>query len=366
MPSKVVVTVTNDLNQDQRMHRICDSLFSAGYDVTFVGRKKKSSSALLVQKFNQKRLSCIFDKGILFYFEYNIRLVFYLLFHKFDIGYSVDLDTIAPVGIVSLLKRNYHIHDAHEYFTEVPELQNKTIKKWIWNSIAKLFLGGCDLRFTVNEELAKELSEKYKYSFQVLRSVPLMNSDITIGVKDKIILYQGVLNKGRGIKEAISAIASMDEDVMLYIAGEGDLSGDLRAHKDSVDVNKKVHFLGWKLPNELKAITQKAWLGINLLDGNSLNYQYSLANKFFDYMHAGVPSINMDFPVYRRYCDEFNVGVCIGELSSESIKQVVTSLLNDESKYQSMVDSCLGSRGKQSWQVEEGKLLSSISKILKG
>jgi len=79
MPSKVVVTVTNDLNQDQRMHRICDSLFSAGYDVTFVGRKKKSSSALLVQKFNQKRLSCIFDKGILFYFEYNIRLVFYLL-----------------------------------------------------------------------------------------------------------------------------------------------------------------------------------------------------------------------------------------------------------------------------------------------
>ena len=78
MPYKIAVSVTNDLNQDQRMHRICNSMLDAGYEVVLIGREKRSSQELLKQRFEQKRLKCWFESGVLFYFEYNIRLFIFL------------------------------------------------------------------------------------------------------------------------------------------------------------------------------------------------------------------------------------------------------------------------------------------------
>ena len=77
----IVFTVTTDLSYDQRMIKICSSLAKAGYEVTLVGRKRRSSIAIVPTTYKQKRLFCFFDKGKLFYAEYNLRLFFYLLFH---------------------------------------------------------------------------------------------------------------------------------------------------------------------------------------------------------------------------------------------------------------------------------------------
>ena len=368
MSYKIAVSVTNDLNQDQRMHRICNSMRSRGYDVILIGRERSSSQELLHQDFKQKRLKCWFDTGILFYLEYNIRLFLFLLLLDSDIVYSVDLDTLVSGGLASILKRKKLIYDAHEYFVEVPELEDSVVKKRVWDIVAKLFIPKSDLNITVNKELAEVLENKYNQKFDVIRSVPLLievEESVALN-KEKIILYQGVLNKGRGLEEAIMWISRMKGDIQLHIAGEGDLSKSLRVLKENVDKDNKVKFLGWKSPVELDIITKSAWLGLNLLDGNSLNYKYSLANKFFNYMHAGIPSVNMDFPVYRRYCKEDKVGVCISDLNVESIDLVIRSLLNDDIKYQEMVLSTRIARVKHSWQVEEVKLISFIDKMMEG
>ncbi|MFT6333583.1 MAG: glycosyltransferase involved in cell wall biosynthesis [Halioglobus sp.] len=342
-------------------------MLEAGYEVALIGRKKRSSQSLLKQKFDQKRLKCWFESGLLFYLEYNFRLFLFLLFGSYNILYSVDLDTLSSVGLVSVLKKRKLIYDAHEYFVEVPELQNSKIKKWLWNLVAKLFIPWSDLNITVNKELSKILSGKYSHDFEVIRSVPLLDKDNegVIGNKEKIILYQGVLNKGRGLEEAIRWISKKKEDIKLHIVGEGDLSDSLRKLKSEVDKENKVQFLGWKSPKELDGITKNAWLGLNLLDGTSLNYKYSLANKFFNYMHAGVPSLNMSFPVYIRYCNEYNVGVCIPDLKEESIDSAIIPLLTDPIRYQEMVDSTIGARDKNCWQEEALKLISLIDKMMK-
>ena len=74
---KIVCTVTNDLNFDQRMIRICSSLQQGGYAVTLVGRVRENSQSLQQRIFQQKRLYCFFQKGKFFYAEYNIRLFFF-------------------------------------------------------------------------------------------------------------------------------------------------------------------------------------------------------------------------------------------------------------------------------------------------
>src|ERR1700754_2716064 len=104
------------------MIRICSSLTKAGYEVLLTGRKLKSSIALARQPFKQKRINCLFENGKLFYAEYNIRLLFYLLFKKMDCICAIDLDTILPCYFISKIKNKKRIYDAHELFCEMKEI----------------------------------------------------------------------------------------------------------------------------------------------------------------------------------------------------------------------------------------------------
>ena len=111
---KIIFTVTNDLCFDQRMIRICTSLSKAGYRVLLLGRKKPDSPALSNYSFQQRRLNCFFNRGKLFYIEYNFRLFFFLLFHPFDALCSIDLDTILPGLWASKIKGKVSLFHAHE------------------------------------------------------------------------------------------------------------------------------------------------------------------------------------------------------------------------------------------------------------
>ena len=85
------------------------------------------------------RLSIFFNKGFLFYLEYNLKLFFYLIFKKSDILLSNDLDTICANFFASKLKKNTLIYDSHEIFTEVPELNGRPVVKCIWLLIERFF-----------------------------------------------------------------------------------------------------------------------------------------------------------------------------------------------------------------------------------
>lgn len=126
---KIICTVTTDLVFDQRMRRICTSLSSAGYEVLLVGRKKKKSPELTNEKHSQHRIECWFEKGPLFYLEFNIRLFLYLINHKTDAVSSIDLDTILAGRLACLVKGYKQTYDAHEYFTEMEELADRKLVK---------------------------------------------------------------------------------------------------------------------------------------------------------------------------------------------------------------------------------------------
>lgn len=356
--------VTNDLNQDQRMHRICTTLTAIGYDVTLVGRAKKKSPTLLIQPFNQKRIPCFFQKGALFYAEYNLKLWWHLLINKQDIIYAVDTDTLLPSMLTKLFKNHKLIFDAHEYFTEVPELQHKLWTKKIWSTIEKISLAKVDLAITVNESLAALFSKNHRKTFHCIYNVPELNHSNNKPTKSNkpYILYQGVLNKGRGLEALIIAMKNVPSHQLL-IAGEGDLSAELRVLVDANNLNEKVIFKGWQSPSELKNLTAGATLGINLLDGSSLNYYYSLANKFFDYMHADVPSVNMDFPEYRRIIDEYDIGYLLKELSVDQITSLLNDVLNDTMGLALKKQACLAAVQKYQWQHEAQKLQRMLQSL---
>ena len=362
--TKIVFSVTNDITYDQRMHRICGSLAEAGFEVLLVGRRRKGSKELSDFNFTTKRLNCYFEKGKLFYLEYNIRLFFFLLFQKADIYSAVDLDTILPHFFCAKLKRKRLVFDAHEYFTEVPEVSDRRFVKKIWSMIGDFCIPKVDLAYTVGPALAQIFSEQYGIPFHVVRNVPKA-IDMPMGKKEnhpKKVLYQGVLNEGRGLEAAIMAMHRV-ENAHLYLAGEGDRSSELRALVKREELDHKVTFLGYLLPDDLKRITARADVGLNLLENKGLSYYYSLANKAFDYIQAEVPSIQMSFPEYTALQKAFGCFYLVDGLEPMVIANAVNELLSDTEMYQTIESNCKKAKQNLIWHTEKNALLKKYSAL---
>src|SRR5258705_4748427 len=191
---RLVFTVTNDLNTDQRMIRICTSLSLAGYHVTLVGRKQKSSLHLPSREFRQKRLSCFFEKGKLFYIEYNLRLFFFLLFNKTELVCAIDLDTILSCYYISKLKRIKRVYDAHELFCEMKEIVTRPAIYKVWKKIERSTVPKFKYGYTVNQFIADEFRKMYGNNYEVIRNMPPLK-EFTIPEKpEKYIFFQGAVN----------------------------------------------------------------------------------------------------------------------------------------------------------------------------
>ena len=365
---RIIFTVTNDLQYDQRMQRICSSLAKVGYDCTLVGRLLPSSKPLPVFPFRTHRIKCHFTKGKLFYLEYNLRLFFYLMRQKTWAICAIDLDTLLPATLVSQVRKNKLVYDAHEYFTEVPEVVNRKRVKAIWEWVAKTCIPKADLCYTVGPQLAEILGERYKSDFGVIRNLPVSvqsgsspAGEVRWGqnLPEKFILYQGALNEGRGLEALIEA--SNDLPVSVVLAGEGDLSHSLREQAKNLNT-VNVEFLGFIKPPELKAITAKAWLGYNLLENKGLSYYYSLANKFFDYANAGVPCLNSKFPEYNALNEAYDCSLQI-ELTKQAIIDAVQKLIVDESEYKRLSENSKKMASNLNWENEEKELIKLYEQL---
>ncbi|MBI1184202.1 glycosyltransferase [bacterium] len=358
----IIFTVTNDLTYDQRMHRICNSLGRAGYHCTLVGRRLPQSQALSHQLFQTKRLRCFYNKGKLFYLEYNLRLFIYLLFRtEFHAVCAIDLDTLLPATLVAFIKRKKLGYDAHEYFTEVPEVVNRKLVKRVWHTVAKWCIPKTDFRYTVGHKLAEVFEQVYGKPFDVVRNVPVYRPFSKVEKQEKYLLYQGALNEGRGLEQLILAAPKLGMKVLF--AGEGDLSDSLREMAAQSHA-ENIHFLGFVKPDELKEITAKAFLGYNLLENKGLSYYYSLANKFFDYAMAGVPCLISPFPEYESLNSIYKMAVPC-ELTAQGIVESVKALVADENNYTQLSNNCLAAAKELNWDKEEKELLKIYESVFK-
>ena len=376
MGRRILFTVTNDLQFDQRMRRICGTLSAAGYDVTLVGRRPSYPSSPLTQTpYTQIQLAgLIFSKGKLFYLEFNLRLLLFLLFKPCDAICSIDLDTAVPGIIAAKLRKKIHIFDAHELFTHVPEVARRPRIQAIWEKVQAFTFNHCDAAFTVGPAIAQYFTEKYHRPVEVVRNMPLaaqhdshsnpVSSKRFAAIENKkFILYQGALNEGRGLELLIQAMTNIPCELVL--AGEGDMSHPLRKLTQSLHLENKVHFLGMIPPHQLPDLTKLAYIGFNVSENVGLSYYLSLNNKFFDYTQSHLPSLINPYPEYKQLLLEFQVGL-LTEPTVESIIEQANELLNNQSLYQELKSQCIAASEKWTWEQETPKLLSIFESTLLG
>jgi glycosyltransferase involved in cell wall biosynthesis len=356
---QLVFTVTNDLSYDQRMIRICTSLSRAGYGVKLIGRKMNSSVPLPAQPFSQKRLSCFFSKGKGFYVEYNIRLFFYLITSKIDVICAIDLDTILPCYWVSAIKGIPRVYDAHELFCEMKEVVTRPRIYRFWKRVERFAVPRFKAGYTVNQPIADAFKEMYGVDYGIVRNVPVQYPLTIPHKKEKYILYQGTVNEGRSFETLIPAMQQVP--AQLIICGDGNFIAQAKELVKKHGLEEKVLFKGRVLPHELQDYTVNAWIGITLFENKGLSNYYSLANRFFDYIQAGIPQLGVDYPVYREINNQYQIAVLIDDLSADSVAGQLNRLLNDEDLYKELQQNCLTARGVFNWQQEEKKLVAFYS-----
>ncbi len=358
---KIVFTVINDLTYDQRMQRICSTLANEGYEVQLIGRKLPDSKPLKNQSYIQTRLYCFFKKGFAFYAEYNIRLFFLLLFNSFNIICAIDLDTLLPCYHIGKLKGKPIVFDAHEYFTEVPEVVSRPKVKRIWEWIANTYIPKLKYCYTVGPMLAELFAKKYKVPFATIVNAPVTKPIPNEKKEENVLLYQGALNASRGIEHYIDMMPLLP-DFKLWLVGEGDLSETLRTRVKERKVEHQVKFFGKIEPENLHFITTKAYLGLNVSENVGLSYYYSLNNKFFDHIHALLPTIANKFPEYERMNEQFNVMV-FAEANPKSVAEQVKLLAKDKSLYNTLAENCLKARSVLNWEEESRKLAGFYANV---
>ncbi len=337
-----------------------------------VGRRQRKSPPMDIRTYKSHRMKLIFEKGPLFYAEYNMRLFLFLLFHRANCLLSNDLDTLLPNFWISRLKRIKLIYDSHEYFTEVPELVNRPKVQKVWKRIEEYVVPKLPEMITVCKSIADMFHEKYGIDVHVIRNIPMRKmlpspatrEEVGLDPEKHILLLQGSgINIHRGSEELVEAMRYLD-DCQLVIIGGGDVLPILKEKVAQNHWDEKVKFFPRMPYQKMMAITQLAELGFTLDKDTNLNYRFSLPNKLFDYIQAGVPVVASHLVEIERIVRNYNIGTFVENHDPQSIAETIENALNDKDSLALWKQNLTIAARELCWENEEKVLLDIYEKYV--
>jgi len=366
------MSVTSCICHDQRVLKIAEALSDINGCVTLAGRHRSNCPDGPVP-FDIIRFRMIFERGFLFYAFFNIRLFFYLLFHRYDLLVANDLDTLLPNFLVSKLKKIPVVYDSHEYFTDVPEITDRPMVKWIWKTIEKSVFPHLRYVMTVSDSIARLYETEYGIRPLTVRNCsrpsvtisPYTREELGVPVTDLLLILQGTgINIDRGAEELLEAVFSAD-DVSLLIVGSGDVVDFLKKKTGELKMENRVKFIPPVNWNELIRYTKSADAGVSLDKNSNQNYLYSLPNKLFDYISSGIPVIVSDLPEVSRIVKETCCGLIIDSVTPEKIKDAITILRDNSTMMADLRSNAVKASESLNWNSERIKLMDFYKRIFK-
>lgn len=340
---RAIVSVTNDLATDNRVHRTCTVLQELGYDVLLVGRQLPGSLPL-ERPYRTRRMRLLFNKGPLFYAEYNLRLFFLLLLSRATFFFSNDLDTLLPNFLAARLRGKELVYDTHEFFTEVPELVQRPRVRAVWLAIERRIFPKLKTVITVNQSIADAYKQRYGQDLHVVRNIPMprelgplpSRAALDLPADKHILVLQGSgINVDRGAEEAVLAMRELP-DCLLLIIGGGDAWPVLQQLVKEHALDGRVRLIG-KLPYaRMMDYTRNADLGLTLDKDTNLNYCFSLPNKLFDYLHAGIPVLATDLPEVTAIVRGKDCGMVIADATPRAIAQAASGLFSNSGRWSTL------------------------------
>lgn len=358
---KVLTSAFSNLYTDQRIEKVCRTLYEDGFNVEVVGNDW-GGAGFMQRPYSFSRISLKSKILKTAYVEFNWKLYF-ILKQKADkntILHANDLDALLPNYLVAKKLNIPLVFDSHEIFSEMPSVQGRFTQK-IWRFLQKKLVPKVPFMMTASESYAEWFEKNYKVKPIVVQNAPKRLSNIVGEIKNspKIILYQGAINPFRGIDKAILAMHHLD-NVIFKIAGDGPRLEEYKNLVIKEKLQDKVIFLGKLLPQDLRKITVTVDVSLSIEENGGESYFYSLPNKVLDSIQAKVPMVLAPLPEMLKIKSKFDIGEIIKDHQPENIAKAIKKVL-DKGRTSYQPELSLAAE-HYCWENEEIKILDIFHK----
>ncbi|WP_196806070.1 glycosyltransferase [Virgibacillus sp. CM-4] len=305
------------------------------------------------------KLKVVMTRGSIF-----LRMILKGSRSHYDIYHANDLNTLPQGYVCSKLrfKRKKLVYDSHEVQTSRTGYDSN-----YYRYLEGLLIKRIDTMIVENHTRAKYNQDLYGFYPHVLHNYPFVlgkveNEKININEKlglfpeEKILLYQGGIQAGRGLEKLIEAVPSFNEGTLVLI-GDGRIKPQLEKMVEDLELQDRVKFLP-KVPlSDLPKYTQNAYLGFQVLNNTNFNHYSASSNKLFEYMMSDIPVIACSFPEIQKIVEGEGTGVCVDSHDYKSIALGVNYLLDNPSIRKQMAVNCSKAKLKYNWRNEQNILL---------
>lgn len=283
---------------------------------------------------------------------------------NYDIYHSNDLNTL-PQGYICAkwrLKKRVLVYDSHEVQTSRTGYNSS-----VYGKLEGFLIKKIDTMFVENDTRAKYNEELYGFYPNVLHNYPFkqisqvqdkvdLHKMLSLPAGEKILLYQGGIQEGRGLDKLIQAFPKFKEGTLVFI-GDGRIKEDLQQMVREMGLENKIKFIP-KVPlAELPKFTKNAYLGFQVLNNVCFNHYSASSNKLFEYMMNEVPVVACNFPEIKKVVEENKIGITIDPHDPDEIAKAVNYLLEHPETRDQFSRNCIIAREKYNWENEQENLL---------
>jgi glycogen synthase len=226
--------------------------------------------------------------------------------------------------------------DSHEFATQ--EFEEHRWWRWIYQpfvmALEKDAIKAADSCSTVGPRLATALQELY--GLAKLPSV-IRNVADKIDIPDRPthwplhVLYHGYVLPNRGIEETIDSVASWETPHRLIIRGDGSPSyiADLKQRAVTMGHSEQITFEPGVALNEVLQAATSSDLGIFFTPLGSPQRAFTLPNKLFEYLAAGLAVAISPGPDMQDIVFQYGAGIVTESPSAASIAKAINVLTRE-------------------------------------
>jgi glycosyltransferase involved in cell wall biosynthesis len=343
------------------------SLLTENYQISIIGTHEQVLQTKMFKDVQFHQIQLI-KTGPLRYLEFHKKTKTILQNNKYDVIMSCDLYSLSAVVACRKLTKQI-IYDCREIYFELAAHTKKPIHRY-WNYFfEKYYLkhvnqimvtADTDLKYLQNIYRKHALLQwhviyNYPYKTFVKKLPKLLPPSIP---KNNIkIIYQGVLQKGRGIARLID-LANHNDSISVVVVGDGEHRNYFLNYNQKYNVNKNVYFVG-KIPYlELLNITSQCDIGWALITKKGLSNQFALPNKLFEYLVSGIPVLASDLPNIRNIFNKYGVGEIVQSNTIEGCNKMIIKIYENKNEY---TKNIFVAAKNFTWDIQHAKFMEVVS-----
>jgi glycosyltransferase involved in cell wall biosynthesis len=267
--------------------------------------------------------------------------------------------TVLPIGvIVKALTGAKLIYDAHELETETANLGG--VRKALSKMLERALIGACDEAIFVSASIESWYRQRYRLArTSVVYNAPAapvpaqtayFREKFEIPADKAIFLYLGKLGPGRGLEPLLAAVERVPEAV-LVVMGYGPLKSVVAQTAKRSD---RIHLHAAVAPEAVMGLAASADFGVSVMEPDSLNHDYAMPNKLFEYAMAGLPVLVTNTREQAALVSTHRIGAVAAAATPDGIAAAMRELI--EADAGAFGPGLAQVQRQYSWQAQEAKL----------